>query len=180
VTAGLLVQDSRSPSGLRKVNSRRDMAQVADLIELVFRGDLDPFGLRMVREMRAMGRAGYLGWALNRLLLPPAARPQGFVWEADGRVVGNASLLAVNGFPERWVLANVAVGPGYRRRGIGRQMVEAAIELAMERGAGSDETFDRAVGVIGHHGVAEVIALLGYYSAVAMAMKTYRLPIPGR
>ena len=135
MTAGLLVQDSRSTAGLRPVNSRRDMAQVADLIELVFRGDLDPFGLRMVREMRAMGRAGYLGWALNRLLLPPAARPQGFVWEEDGRVVGNASLLAVNGFPERWVLANVAVGPGYRRRGIGRQMVEAAIDLAVERGA---------------------------------------------
>lgn len=111
------------------------MAQVADLIEVVFRGDLDPFGLRMVREMRAMGKAGYLGWALNRLLLPPAARPQGFVWEEDGRVVGNASLLTVNGFPERWVLANVAVGPGYRRRGIGRQMVEAAIDQALRRGA---------------------------------------------
>jgi len=111
------------------------MAQVADLIEVVFRGDLDPFGLRMVREMRAMGRAGYLGWALSRLLLPPMARPHGFVWEEDGRVVGNAGLLAVNGFPERWVLANVAVDPGYRRRGIGRQMVEAAIGLAVERGA---------------------------------------------
>jgi 4-carboxymuconolactone decarboxylase len=50
----------------------------------------------------------------------------------------------------------------------------------MAPGAGSDETFERAVAVIGHNGVAEVIALLGYYSAVAMAMKTYRVPIPGR
>lgn len=82
-----------------------------------------------------MGKAGWLGWALNRLLLPPAARPQGFVWQEDGRVVGNASLLAVNEFPERWVLANVAVSPGYRRRGIARQMVEAAIDKARERSA---------------------------------------------
>ena len=60
-----------------------------------------------------------------------------------------------------------------------RAVYETA-RLAMERGAGSDEAFDRAVAVLGHTGVAEVIALLGYYSAVAMAMKTYRLPIPGR
>jgi len=135
MTAGLLAQGSPSFSGLRPVDARRDLAQVADLIEEVFRGDLDPFGRRMVREMRAMGKAGWLGWALNRMLLPPAARPQGFVWEEDGRVVGNASLLAVNEFPERWVLANVAVSPRYRRRGIARQMVEAGIELARGRGA---------------------------------------------
>jgi len=135
MTAGLLAQGSTLYSGLRTVDPRRDMGQVADLIEEVFRGDLDPFGRRMVREMRAMGKAGWLGWALNRMLLPPAARPQGFVWEEDGRVVGNASLLGVNEFPERWVLANVAVSPDYRRRGIARQMVEAGIELARARGA---------------------------------------------
>jgi len=135
VTAGLLAQGSPSFSGLRPVDSRRDLAQVADLIEEVFRGDLDSFGRRMVREMRAVGKAGWLGWALNRLLLPPAARPQGFVWEEDGKLVGNASLLGVNEFPERWVLANVAVSPGYRRRGIGRRMVEAGIDLARARGA---------------------------------------------
>lgn len=52
--------------------------------------------------------------------------------------------------------------------------------IAMSPGAGSDEAFDRCASVLGHTGVAEVIALLGYYSAVAMAMKTYRVPIPGR
>ncbi len=135
MTAGLLAQDSASSSGLRPVDSRRDMAQVADLIEEVFRGELDPLGRRMVREMRVMGKAGWVGWGLSRLLLPPAARPQGFVWEEDGRVVGNASLLAVTGFPERWVLANVAVSPAHRRRGIGGHMVEAAIDLARRRGA---------------------------------------------
>jgi 4-carboxymuconolactone decarboxylase len=60
-----------------------------------------------------------------------------------------------------------------------RTVYEVA-QIAMAPGAGSDETFERAVAVIGHNGVAEVIALLGYYSAVAMAMKTYRVPIPGR
>jgi GNAT superfamily N-acetyltransferase len=89
----------------------------------------------MVREMRALGRAGWFGWALNQLLLPAAARPQGFVWEEAGKLVGNASLLGVSGFPERWVLANVAVRSAFRRRGIGRQLVAAAVEEARSKGA---------------------------------------------
>ena len=137
MTAGVLARQAPATSGLRPIDPRRDMAQVADLIEVAFRGDLDPMGRRMVREMRAMGRAGWIGWALSRVLLPPAARPQGFVWEQDGRVVGNAGVLPVRGFPERWVLANVAVSPEYRRRGIGRQMVEAAIDHARQGGGES-------------------------------------------
>ena len=137
MTAGVLARQAPATSGLRPIDPRRDMAQVADLIEVAFRGDLDPMGRRMVREMRAMGRAGWIGWALSSVLLPPAARPQGFVWEQDGRVVGNAGLVPVRGFPERWVLANVAVSPEYRRRGIGRQMVEAAIDHARQGGGES-------------------------------------------
>jgi hypothetical protein len=32
--------------------------------------------------------------------------------------------------------------------------------------------------LIGHRGIAELYALIGYYSAVAIAMKTYRVSIP--
>jgi 4-carboxymuconolactone decarboxylase len=41
-----------------------------------------------------------------------------------------------------------------------------------------DATFAKAVELIGHRGIAELYALIGYYSAVAIAMKTYRVPIP--
>lgn len=41
-----------------------------------------------------------------------------------------------------------------------------------------DERFASALATLGHAGVAEVLALLGYYSAVAIAMKTYRVPLP--
>ncbi len=49
---------------------------------------------------------------------------------------------------------------------------------AMEPGAGSDEVFDRAERLLGRNGIAEVLALLGYYSAVAMAVKLHRVPLP--
>lgn len=135
MTAGVIARASQSSPGLRPIDPRRDMGQVADLIETTFRGDLDGTARRMVREMRTLGRIGWVGWALSRLLLPPAARPFGFVWEENERIVGNASLLPVSGHPRRWVMANVAVHPEYRRRGIARQMVDASDHFARKAGA---------------------------------------------
>jgi ribosomal protein S18 acetylase RimI-like enzyme len=122
-------------SGIRPVNPRRDMEGIAILLEKAFAGELDPYGRHMVREMRAFGRAGFLGWLVGRLFLPPAAYPQGFVWLESGRIVGNASLLPVTGFPERWVMANVAVDVEHRRRGIARSLVEASLDHARDHGA---------------------------------------------
>ena len=137
MTAGVLAGTTGASPGLRPVEPRRDMSRVADLIEIAFHGDLDGTGRRMVREMRTLGRIGWIGWVLSRLFLPPATRPQGFVWEEDGRIIGNASLLPVSGYARRWVMANVAVHPDYRRRGIAREMVRASDELAKVAGAGS-------------------------------------------
>ena len=51
-------------------------------------------------------------------------------------------------------------------------------QSAMGPGGGPDEVFDRAERVLGRDGIAEVLALLGYYSAVAMAVKLHRVPVP--
>jgi 4-carboxymuconolactone decarboxylase len=51
-------------------------------------------------------------------------------------------------------------------------------QVAMAPGAGPDEVFDRAERLLGRNGIAEVLALLGYYSAVAMAVKLHRVPVP--
>ena len=50
--------------------------------------------------------------------------------------------------------------------------------IAMEPGAGPDEVFARAERVLGRNGIAEVVALLGYYSSVAMGVKLHRVPVP--
>jgi 4-carboxymuconolactone decarboxylase len=50
--------------------------------------------------------------------------------------------------------------------------------IAMEPGGGSDEVYARAERLLGRNGIAEVLALLGYYSSVAMAVKLHRVPVP--
>ena len=51
-------------------------------------------------------------------------------------------------------------------------------KIAMAPGAGPDEVFARAERVLGRNGIAEVLALLGYYSSVAMGVKLHRVPVP--
>lgn len=125
----------RLANGPRAVDPRRDLAGLADLIEIAFAGNLDDQGREMTREMRRFGRLGSIGWLLGHLVLPPAAFPQGYVWFEGGRIVGNASLLPVEGSPRRWVMANVAVDPDHRRRGIARSLVGSCLNLAAEREA---------------------------------------------
>jgi ribosomal protein S18 acetylase RimI-like enzyme len=135
VTAAALAGSRAAESGLRRTDPRRDLSGVAQVVQTAFAGQLDSTGQRMLRDMRWLGRAGWLGWLLGRVFLPPGAAPDGFVWLESGRVVGNLSLLAVEGEPRRWVIANVAVHPDERRRGIGRALVQAAIKLAAQRQA---------------------------------------------
>jgi len=134
LTAAVAAGNPSLHRGIRPVEPRRDMAALAGLIERAFSERLEPSGQRMILGMKIVAQAGRLGWFIGRWFLPPAAYPQGFVWEEDGDVVGNASLLPVRGFQQRWVMANVVVKPEYQRRGIARALVLASIDLARRSG----------------------------------------------
>ncbi len=135
MTAAIAADHRAAGSGLRRFDSKRDLTALANLIEVGFAENLDRSGRRMVESLRMFGRLGWLGGLLSRWLLPPAANPQGYVWEQEGLVLGNASLLPVTGIPGRWVMANVVVLPQERRKGIGRTLVTRSIEHARLRGA---------------------------------------------
>ncbi len=50
-------------------------------------------------------------------------------------------------------------------------------KISMEPGGGSDEVFSRSDKLLGRNGIAEVLALLGYYSAVSMGVKLHRVAV---
>ena len=135
MTAAVTAGARSTRRGIRRFDARRDLSALADLIELGFAENLDRSGRQMVQGLRTLGKLGWIGGWLSRWLLPPAANPKGYVWEANGVVQGNASMLPVTGYPSRWVMANVVVLPEQRRKGIARALVTQSIDDARKHGA---------------------------------------------
>lgn len=123
-----------SRNGLRPVNLQHDLAQIADLIELCFGPVLDRSGRDAVREMQTLGRHWPLLWLLTGLSGTLPSWGLGYVWEENGRVVGNISTQRSAAHSREWLIANVAVHPEYRRRGIARALTRAALAFARAEG----------------------------------------------
>lgn len=121
---------------LRPIDARRDLIQIADLIELCFSETIDPDGESYIQQMRkAAKNASYLQWAGS--LGEQAPFPtSGFVWEDEGQIIGNLTLIPVlQRSQHMYLIANVAVHPDYRRHGIARQLTQAALNHARQRKA---------------------------------------------
>jgi ribosomal protein S18 acetylase RimI-like enzyme len=117
-------------SGLRPIDVSRDLVAVAELIAEAFQDDMDASGERAVRDMRTVGRwARLFGW-MDRLSAPGEGLAPGFVWVEDDHIVGNISARRVGPFGRGWLIGNVAVSRTWRRRGIARSLMQAAIDLA--------------------------------------------------
>ena len=132
-----LVVDYTAPaSGLRPLDPRRDLGQVADLIEEAFGGELELGGLAALRDMRMLARMGPLVSLMARSDPYMEDVLGGFVWVEDDRVVGNVTIQRLDPYGTRWQIANVAVTKDYQRRGIGRALVEAAVQRIDDRRGG--------------------------------------------
>ncbi len=120
--------------GLRPLNPGRDLGQLADLIENAFGDEISLAGKGVLRELRFLAWLGPLNFFVTGAQSEAEDIFTGFVWVQDGRVVGNVTVNRPDGHARRWQISNVAVLEGYRRQGIARRLVEAAIGLILERG----------------------------------------------
>jgi ribosomal protein S18 acetylase RimI-like enzyme len=131
----------QAPGGLRAMDPARDLGAIANLIAAAFADEMDQRGRAALREMRWLGRLSPLVWWWAQA--DPTFRDafNGFVWEEPGpkgkgrRVVGNVSLSRAAGSRRHWIVCNVVVHEDYRGRGIGQQLVDAAIAEARLMGA---------------------------------------------
>ena len=121
---------------IRPLNVLRDLSAVADLIELCFSPMIDNDGQRYLSDMRrASHDASFLRWA-SRMTETASLPLMGYVWEQDGRIIGNASLIPFWDRGKRiFLIANVATHPDYRRRGIGRALTERVMKQARDKRA---------------------------------------------
>jgi ribosomal protein S18 acetylase RimI-like enzyme len=133
MSAQLAIDQRTAYRGLRPLDPRKDLNQVADLIEEAFTGELEPGGIAALRDLRVLSRMGPLVSLMARSDPYLEDVLGGFVWIEDDRVVGNVTIQRLDAYGSRWQIANVAVTKGHQGRGIGQALIKAALERIAER-----------------------------------------------
>ena len=120
----------QSKNGLRPINLNTDIPGILRLLELVFGASLRAEGRPIIASNELAAQSPAILWRLS----PAAAKLSlGFVWEADGRIVGNVTVLTTE-MPGRYLVVNVAVHPDHRRQGIARLLMQQVENLVRQRG----------------------------------------------
>ncbi len=135
MSAWILTRSEPVREGLQPFDPQQDLRQVAELVSAVFTDELDASGRNALQEMRLVGRfSPFLGGMLSMAFFEDFV--SGYVWVERGKVVGNVTLQRADPNGMRWRISNVAVKPEYRRRGIARSLMAAALrEIAVRGGS---------------------------------------------
>jgi ribosomal protein S18 acetylase RimI-like enzyme len=128
---------THSQNQLRTFNPGRDAKAATDLVELCFADTLDPDGQSYLNRLHDTAYRNILiDWMSP---FEPASLPRmGYVWEEAGHLVGYLSLIPFqHQHHSYFLIANVAVHPEYRGRGIGRALTRHALEYGCQHRARS-------------------------------------------
>ena len=132
-----VTQINERSNHIRRLDISHDLNQIADLIEMCFPIHLDPDGQIYIQKMRKAAREmNLLGW-LSPWTETADFNAAGFVWEEDNRIMGNLSLIPFRNEGHRtYLIANVAVHPTYRRKGIAQALTQRAVSYLRRRNSG--------------------------------------------
>ncbi|MGB3713555.1 MAG: GNAT family N-acetyltransferase [Candidatus Promineifilaceae bacterium] len=117
-------------SGPRPIELYKDSGQILDLLDMAFGPLPGGRGQRMLISSTGSNAGSLFGHRLGDYFRGIAP---GLVWEEDGRIVGTLSLLAAR-MSGRYLIANVAVHPDYRRRGIATGLMSSSMDYIQSHG----------------------------------------------
>ncbi len=123
------------PGAMRPLDIARDLNGFGDLNAIAFSGELSRRGTDIHEELKSIRRLIPVVKALGRVSDGFRHLIDGFVWENNSQIVGSVLVQRMGNDNTRWYIAAVAVHPNYRRRGIARRLLNAAIEHARAHGA---------------------------------------------
>lgn len=128
----VLARSRNEHFGLRPMDPMKDLGGVADLIEKAFANELDRSGHSALRELRWLSRLRPLLWWMVYSNADHSDFLSGFVWEENGKIVGNITVNRTSLGSRRWLISNLAVAAEYQGRGIARSLMYAGLELVKE------------------------------------------------
>jgi GNAT superfamily N-acetyltransferase len=117
-------------SGPRPIDLNKDSRQILNLLDMAFGPIPRGRGQRMLITPSAMNTGSLFGSRIGSYFGNVAP---GFVWEEGGRIVGTLSLLEARK-PGRYLVANVAVNPQYKRRGIATGLMISTMDYIRSLG----------------------------------------------
>lgn len=121
-----------SENGIRPFDLARDLRPVASLISNAFAHELDHRGTAILREMRFMSYlAGFMRF-FNGDTINYDDVFSGFVWVDENKVIGNVTVQRADNTGKRWQIANVAVAPEFRGKGIASRLIHQALAHVKE------------------------------------------------
>ncbi|MRR29319.1 N-acetyltransferase [bacterium] len=118
---------------IRAIDLKKDLSKIADLVDISFSDHMDAEGMDYLHHMRQTAKSAlylqYAGTSPENSSYPF----HGYVWEEKGNVIGNLTLIYLRRKAKRvYFIANVAVHPDYRGRGIAHQLTERALRHVAE------------------------------------------------
>ena len=120
---------------IRPINLNTDLDGLADLLYLSFSDARDADGERYIAYLRRISQAALFTEIAKRKPEKYSLPGEGFVYEEDGRLLGNITLSRFElGKETVYLISNVAVNPEQRGRGIAKKLTQTALQYIESRG----------------------------------------------
>jgi GNAT superfamily N-acetyltransferase len=123
-----LKQSSRS--GPRPIDLSRDVPQILRLLDVSFGPLLEGQGRRLLSERTNLSYN--MPFQLRLSMFTRGFIP-GFIWEEEGQIVGNISILESK-LTGRYLIANMVIHPDHRQQGLGKGLMGEAVDHIKHQG----------------------------------------------